>query len=446
MMSRDCVRTIANAIVRVCLVCVGSSFGFGRAHGQLQFESEPINYASAETNDRVASLQQRLDAGELALAYDDRHGYLPAVLESLEIRPSSQALVFSQTSFQLRKISPRRPRALYFSDDTYVGWVQRGDVLEIATIDPHLGTVFYTLEQDASDRPTFVRDRGQCLTCHASSRTQGVPGLLIRSVYPDASGRPILGSGTFTTDHGSPFRERWGGWYVTGTHGEMRHMGNCTVADRSNPEALDLEAGANRGDLKGLCDTSDYLQPHSDLVALMVLEHQSQMHNYLTLAHFETRLALHYNRIMNDALGRPADHQSESTQRRIAAVADKLVRYLLFIDEFALTSPVRGTSEFASQFAAQGPRDRRGRSLRELDLNRRLLRYPCSYLIYSEAFEQLPVEVKQPVYRRLFDVLAGRDTSDEFSTLAPEDRQAIREILTETKPDLRAAFETFAAP
>jgi hypothetical protein len=445
MVLRYVARSIIDAAVPFCLVWAGLSAGSGRAIAQLQFESEPINYASAETDNPVARLQERLDAGEAQLAYDDQYGYLPAVLESLEVQPSSQVLVFSQTSFQLRKISPQRPRAVYFNDDTYVGWVQRGDVLEIATIDPQLGTIFYTLDQQRSERTNFVRDRGQCLTCHASSRTQGVPGLLIRSVFPDASGRPILGSGTFTTDHRSPFRERWGGWYVTGTHGEMRHMGNGTVADRSNPEALDLEAGANRGDLKDLCDTASYLKPRSDLVALMVLEHQSQMHNFLTLANFETRLALHYDGIMNEALGRPADHQSESTQRRIAAVAEKLVRYLLFVDEFVLTAPVRGSEEFISQFVSQGLRDGQGRSLRELDLNHRLLKYPCSYLIYSEAFTQLPVQVRQPVYRQLFEVLSGHDPSEEFGRFSPKDRGAIREILCDTKPDLRVAFEAFAA-
>jgi hypothetical protein len=421
--------------------------GPAAAFAQLQFENEPINYAHAEAHDQVAQLQQRIDAGELELAYDERFGYLPAVLEALDIPQSSQMLVFSQTSFQLRKISPRRPRAIYFNDDTYIGYVQFGDVIELSSVDPELGAVFYTLEQDRSPRPRFVRDKGQCLTCHASSRTQGVPGHLVRSVYPDASGRPLLGSGTFTSDHTSPFKERWGGWYVTGTHGRMRHMGNAIARDRRDPEALDIESGANRKTLEGLVDTTPYLQPTSDIVALMVLEHQTQMHNYLTFANFETRQALHYNQVMNKALERPHDYQSESTQRRIAAAADKVVRYLLMSDEFTLRWPVEGVSDFAQEFAARGPHDSQGRSLRDLQLDTRMFKYPCSYLIYSEAFDQLPDPVREAVYKRLADVLggstgkpsgdsaAGRHDRDSFEHLSTADRQAIREILIDTKAE-----------
>jgi hypothetical protein len=160
------------------------------------------------------------------------------------------------------------------------------------------------------------------------------------------------------------------------------------------------------------------------------------MHNYLTLANFETRHALHYNGIMNEALERPADYLSESTQRRIARVAEKLVHYMLFVGEFRLTSAVRGRSAFAEEFVVRGPRDSRGRSLRELDLTQRLFKYPCSYLIYSKEFEGLPLAVKERVSVRLAEILLGSDTSDEFAHLAPADRLAIREILVETKPEI----------
>jgi hypothetical protein len=405
------------------------------AAAQLQFESPPIDYQTAPVHDPVARLQQRIDAGEVELDYDPRHGYLPDVLRLLDVPVSTQGLVFSQTSFQLRKISPRRPRAIYFNDDTYVGWVQGGDVIEIASVDPRQGAIFYTLDQDRVTHPRFLRDRGQCVTCHASSRTQGVPGLLVRSVYADADGRPQLGSGTFTTDHRSPFRQRWGGWYVSGTHGALRHMGNVISPDRDNPEEIDVQRGANRTDLAELVDTTPYLASTSDIVALMILEHQTQMHNYITLANFETRHAQHYDQIMNKALGRPEDHQSDSTARRIAVAAEKLVRYMLFVDEFPLSSPVKGVSGFAAEFSAGGPRDGHDRSLRELDLNGRLLKYPCSYLIYSDAFDGLPPAVKQVVYRRLLEVLTGTEQGGDFAHLSPADRSAILEILRETKPD-----------
>lgn len=404
--------------------------------GQTDFEREPINYATAPTKDPVAELQKKLDEGRAQLRYDQEHGYLPSVLELLEIQPSSQVLVASKTSFQLRQISPRRPRALYFNDHSYVGWVQQGDVVEVMSTDPSQGQIFYTLSQDPDEEPRFVRDRGQCISCHASSRTQGVPGGLVRSAYVAKSGQPRYGSGTFNIDHTSPFSQRWGGWYVTGTHGKMRHMGNVFSTDAKDPEKLDIEAGANVTSLADLFDVSRYLTPHSDVVALMVLEHQTQMQNRLTRANYESRSAAHHDAIMNTALERPEDYVSESAERRVAAVGEELLRYMLFVDEFQLTDSIAGTSEFANDFQAEGPRDSRGRSLRDLDLNRRLFKYPCSYLIYSPAFDALPKAVKSYVAVRLDEVLSGQDQSEEFAHLSAKDRKAILEILRETKPDL----------
>jgi hypothetical protein len=406
------------------------------ARAQLDFERPPIDYHQQPTQDPVAKLQSALDAGEATLEYDPEHGYLPSLLRLLEVPQSSQMLVFSKTSFQLRKITPQRPRAIYFNDNVYLGWVQHGDVIEVSAVDPQQGGIYYTLSQEPAETPKFVRDRGQCLTCHASSRTQGVPGHLVRSVFADRSGQPMLGSGTFTTDHRSPFDERWGGWYVSGTHGAMRHMGNVLAGDRDRPESLDREAGANVNDLASLLKVEPYLEPTSDIVALMVLEHQTQMHNLLTLANYEARSAAHYDRIMNEAFERPADHQSESTQRRIASVGEKVLQYLLFSEEFQLTSPVQGASKFAEEFAAGGKRDPQGRSLRDFDLHRRLFKYPCSYLIDSPSFDSLPAPVKSYLAKRLDEVLTGKDQTPEFAHLSAEDRRNIREILEATKPDL----------
>lgn len=405
-------------------------------HAQIDFDLEPIRYTATPAQDPVAKLQQRIDSGEVTLERDDEQGYLKSLLEHLEVSPTSQMLVFSKTSFQQRLISPRSPRALYFNDEVYVGYVPRGDVLELSAVDPQQGTIFYTLDQDAEQKPRFVRDRGNCTTCHASSRTHEVPGNLVRSVYPASSGMPHFGAGTFWTNHDSPLPERWGGWFVTGTHGRQRHMGNVYALDRHRPEQLDVEAGANRTTLEGLVDTSRYPTGHSDIVALMVLEHQTEMHNLLTHANYATRIAQHRLAGMNKALGRPEDYVSESTQRQIEHAAEDVLRYLLFTEEVELTDPIRGTSGFTEQFAALGPRDRQGRSLRQFDLQTRLFKYPCSYLIYSAAFDRLPPEVKSHLYRRLHEVLTGKDQSEEYARLTAADRQNILEILLETKQDL----------
>jgi hypothetical protein len=350
---------------RVLAITFSMGLTFQQAlYAQFDFEREPILYQKQEAQDPVALLIQELKAGSAKLEYDEEHGYLPALLRKLDVPASSQMLVFSKTSFQLRRISRRSPRAIYFNDDVYVGYVQNGDVVEISAVDPQLGGVYYTLSQERAERPVIVRDKGQCLICHASSRTENVPGHLVRSVYPDLGGQPQFGSGTFTTDHKSPFSERWGGWYVTGTHGAMRHMGNVASTSKLEPENLDRERGANVTDLSDFVNTSPYLEPTSDLVALMVLEHQTQMHNLITRANYEARHAAHYDGIMNAAFkDRPTDYVSDTTKRRIASAGDKLIDYLLFKEEFQLTSPVKGVSTFAEDFAAQGPRDKQGRSL-----------------------------------------------------------------------------------
>ena len=406
------------------------------AVGQMSFEQAPINYRQAPVSDPVSRLQKRLDAGEVELRHDARFGYLKSLIEHLDVPASTQMLVFSKTSFQLRRISPRSPRAVYFGDDVYLGWVQSGDVMELSTVDPNLGANFYTLSQRKSAEPKFVRQTDTCLQCHGSSLTRGVPGHLVRSVYPDPDGQLVLSAGTFLIDHSSPFAQRWGGWYVTGRHGSQRHLGNLLVQASDDPEHLDTDKGANVTDLGDRFATSSYLTPHSDIVALMVLEHQASLHNLFTLANFKTRLALRDGKIMNEMLERPQDYLSESTKRRIRNAGEPVVKYMLFSEEIKLTDPIHGTSEFAREFASRGPRDSRGRSLREFDLKSRLFKYPCSYLIYSAAFDGLPAAAQAQIYQRLWDVLAGRDKSDDFTHLSSEDRTAIREILRDTKRGL----------
>ncbi len=399
-------------------------------------DADPIHYGTATPANAVSRLQEQLAAGKASLTYDKRHGYLRDLLKHLNVPESSQVLVFSKTSLQRHRISPVRPRALYFNDDLYVGFCQNGDVIELSAADPTLGTVFYTLDQKKPDRAVITRQGEQCLLCHGATRNEGLPGHLVRSVYPDARGLPVLSAGSHLTDHSSPLKERWGGWYVTGTSGNQTHLGNLTVAERTRPEEVDNRDGANVTDLGRFFKTSLYLTPHSDIVALMVLEHQTAAHNRLTRANLLTRIALHDEVELNKALGRNMPGHSESTVSRIRSAGEPLVKYLLFCEEAPLTAPLQGTSNFAAEFARRGPFDRKGRSLREFDLRTRMFKYPCSYLIYSAAFDALPVEVKDYVYSRLWEVLSGKDTGKDFAHLSAADRQAVREILLATKPGL----------
>ena len=400
----------------------------------LPLDHDAIQYAKAPVDDAVSRLAQRIARGEVKLDWDeDGFGYLRSMLKALELSTDSQVLVFSKTSFQAPRIGARTPRALYFNDRVSMGFVRGGDVLELAAVDPRQGVIFYTIDQEKTLRPRFER-RDQCLQCHQSGGTLGVPGLVVRSVYPERSGMPLFHAGTFVSDHRSPLTERWGGWYVSGTHGDVRHMGNAIVPDPDKPDQLEKDGTQNQVDLKFKFDPGAYLAPTSDIVALMTLEHQTRMTNLIIRVGFETRLALHAQAAMNQARNEPSSTMSDSTKRRIDLAVEEMAGYMLFQDEVALHAKIKGISNFTQSFAARGPRDRRERSLREFDLEKRMFRYPLSYMIYSEAFDSMPPEAKRRTYKRLHAILTG----EVGSKLTPRDRQAILEILADTKTDWNA--------
>ena len=386
-----------------------------------------IEYARHATTDPVARLNDRLDTGASRLTFDDRSGYLRSVLQALDVPIDSQSLVFSKTGVQAARTSPTNPRALYFNDAVVVGYIRGAPLLELAAHDPRQGVVFYTLDQIGRGRTSFTRRDG-CLTCHLSLNSLNVPGMLVRSQFTAADGRSMRQLGQHVIDHRSPVEQRWGGYYVTGTHGPMRHMGNATVIDRDKPEAMITDATLNLKSLEGKVDTSGYASAASDIVALLIFDHQMRMMNLLTRLGWEVRVAEY-------------EHRLDLTRAPQRDAVNELVDYLLFVDEAPLRGRVVGVSRFAEQFSAQGPRDRKGRSLRQLDLEHRLLRYPCSYMIYAAAFENLPNAAKLAVYRRMWDILSGKEKDPKYVRPSAADRRAIVEILRATKPDLPAYFQ-----
>ena len=397
------------------------------------FDREPILYRDTAPTNPISKLQNDLKSGKKVLDYNDTRGYLASLLKALDVPQDSQTLVFSKTSLQRERISADSPRALYFNDDVYIGYCQNGEVLEISVADPNLGTVFYTLDQERAEKPAFTRQTDACLLCHGGSQTQSVPGHLMRSVFADADGQPLLASGSFRSDHTSPFEERFGGWYVTGDTGDQYHLGNKIFTKRQSYKDVEWSRGMNLKTLDRLIDTSPYLQNGSDVVALMVLTHQSEMHNRITRTNFLTRQALHYEEALNKGLGEPPGHRWPSTTARIKSACEPLLEYMLFSEELPLKSEVKGTSTFARTFADRGPRDRKGRSLRELDLKTRLFKYPCSYLIESDSFKQLPKEASDYIQKRLVEILNDKDKSEKFKHLSESDRKNILEILSDTK-------------
>jgi hypothetical protein len=411
--------------------------------GYLPFGGAPINYRSEQLDDPIARLQDRLDRGDVQLKYDGKHGYLKSVLDLLHVSTTSQTLVFSKTSFQYPQISPEHPRALYFNDDVYVGQVHDGKSLEFVSFDPMQGAIFYVLDEHQVEHPRFERAELDCIQCHVGTSTQKVPGVMLRSVYPSSSGTQAGGTPSYITGHESPIQERWGGWYVTGTHGKQTHMGNAFLAADAPIQQLDRVTHANKTSLKGSLDTSQYLADTSDIVAHLVLAHQTQMHNFITQANYQTRLALYADAKKLEAGTLAAGDTSDAAKQQIRKAVEPLVRYILFANEAPLEDAIAGTAGYAEQFAALGPRDQRGRSLRDFDLQKRIFRYPCSYLIYTEAFDSLPRAAKDLVFSRMFDILTGHDQSPEYSSLSSADRRAILEILVDTKPSVPEQWKQF---
>lgn len=392
------------------------------------WDAAPVRYRESVAADPVAKLIERVD-GDLASEYpaaDEPLGRLAWLLDELQVPVQSQTLVFSKTSLQTSRISPWHPRALYFNDDVYVGYVHGGDI-EIAATDPQLGAVFYTLDMDATGG-VIERDSGNCLSCHASHRTQDVPGYFMRSVSTKRSGQPDFRLGSKNTTVESLFEDRFGGWYVSG-------------------HDLGAPHGGRRVDHRFVA--RDYPHAHSDIAALLVLTHQGQMHNAIARSNHDARRAMLQNGEINRLLDRDEGFVSESTRRRFEHAADRVLRHLVFASEVGFERPAGGveghngdadtteTSGFREVFEARGPFDGQGRSLRQLDLRTRTLRYRCSYLIYSDAFAGLPDAVRELVLKGLrAGLTSGED--DRFAHLSGEEKSAVDAILRATLPEYEA--------
>lgn len=403
-------------------IAVGEDFQ-GAGHS-LPYEDAPIRYAESELTDPVAKLQKKIDSGEVELKWDEQFGYLPSVLDELHVPRSTQALVFSKTSLQRTRISPENPRALYYNDDVYIGYIPGSPLMEVSAVDPKLGGTFYSLEQEKVRKPKFTRET-DCLRCHGSARSLGVPGHILRSIGTDDTGELDPKTEAADVDQCMPMAERWAGYYITGHHGSQLHRGNLIGPAAFARQAKEPNYLGNITDLSPFFDVSRYPAKGSDLCALMVLEHQTHMHNYITRLNFETQIMM----------------QTYGHIRYLRHQVNGFLRYMLFTEEAPLTEPVVGDSTFVSDFSNQGSRDGQGRSLRDLDMRTRMFKYPCSYLIYSEAFDALPEVMRDHLLQRLFDILTDKDPDPQFARIAETDKQAILEILRATKPNLPAYWQ-----
>ncbi len=372
-----------------------------------------IRYGTTDANTVVEALNRKLADRSASLVFDEKSGYLKSVLDLLNIPVESQVLVYTQTSQQAQHITMTNPRAIYFNDTVSVGYVRGGGLLEIVAQDAALGSVFYAVRQERAAAPTFGREQ-QCLRCHLSWDTLGVPGQTILSTFPRKDENDYANG--FTVDHYRPIEDRWGGWYVTGKRVPARHAGNLPLFMPSFARATEGRPGTTpppaKVSLAGQFDLGGYPTPYSDIVALMVMEHQAHLFNLLTRATWESKVGV---------------------ESRVAEAADAIADYMLFVDEAPIVGgPIEGSSGFTETFIAAGKRDAKGRSLRDLDLRTRLQKYPLSYMIDSATFQALPVAVKSLVMGKINRVLAGDEAGPNYAHLTPAIRQAIVEILKAT--------------
>ena len=402
-------RLLSLALLAVC----------GAASAEEMWDLPPLLYTKTAPTGRIAELVASISRGEAALPDGDEQETLRFLLRTLEIPESSQILVYSKTSAQNFFISPRTPRALYFNENAYLGHVPGGG-FELITHDDRLGTAFHFIEPQPHGRKLRIeRNTTSCLNCHATRRTEGVPGLTVRSVPTDADGNLLLSLGTTRTDHTTPIPRRWAGYYVTG-RSALPHLGNrtFTIAGGLLPDEPPLTLKS----VSGKIDVSPYLTDTSDIVALMILEHQALMHNLLINASMEFRRAS----------WRETTIKSGGAAKVAEAKARAITGIMLFKDEApAGDGGIDGSAAFQTAFAARFPKSKAGDSLADFHLGNRLFKNRCSYMIHSKAFTSLPAPVKAAVFRELRKRLSGEEPCEWI----PEgERAGILEILDETVP------------
>ena len=377
-------------------------------------------YHTRELKDPFTRLKADLESGKVPLDRSSEKGFLVSLLQALDIPVSSQMLVFSTTSLQLSLITPSNPRALYFNEEIYVGFIPGGKI-EIISTDPELGAIFYIFDIPRRiDAPLSIERSRRCMNCHAAAETGHVPGLVIKSVVPGPRGGSLDAFRLDQIGHMVPLEERFGGWYLT-RHGNFtNHWAN--FIGRLSPDGLSrsyVKAGKE-------FDFAKYPFGASDLLPQLVHEHQAGFVNRVVEAAYRVRTALH---LKGGEIG-------EADRAELEEQAAKIIRYLLFADEAALPKGgVEGDPAFMADFRRNARQTGNG-SLKDFDLETRLFRYRCSYMIYSELFRGMPVPLKEAVMGGLKEALSAEKRDPEFAYLPDAEKESIRVILRETLPDL----------
>jgi hypothetical protein len=401
------------AFVLLSVVTFGAS---ACGHEPLGVNNTLHGYNTLPTHDRFARFNADVDAGRTSLDAENELKLLRSLLRALDIPISSQMLVTSATSFQKTIISPRRPRALYFNDDTYVGFVPGGRI-EVISIDPARGPMFYIFGRPAAGKIPRIRRSDECLTCHATPEMKEIPQLIVESVVPGITGGGEKAFRRGLSGHSVPLDQRFGGWLVTDTPDLPRHQGNFLIEwTAQGMKEKPMHAGE-------LFDLGRYPVPTSDLLPQLLHEHQVGFINRVFDATYRTRVLLH-------------DHagQVETAYPELDTLARGLVRYLLFADEVPLPpGGVVGSEPFKAEFLAKRRIASNGHSLRDLDLSTRLMRYRCSYMIESPAFSGLPPHLKRLVDLELNRALDPASQAQDYAYLPAAEKATIRDMLQEAR-------------
>ena len=401
------------------------------------YENAPVHYSKTRPNDAAQRLEQAQISGKVKITRGDDWTVLRQLLKQFDIPFESQVMVFSKTSKQNDRISPETPRVVYFGDNAYVGYCL-GGALEVSVIDPKLGPIFYLADpQVPKEEPIrFQRDES-CLSCHGGPFSPEVPGVIVRSVFPSAEGHPITSQGSTVVDTTTPFVDRWGGWYVTGKHGQSVHRGNVVAKETAGGVDMDVKAGANAASVERFFDAAAYPRKTSDIVALMVLEHQSSTQNALTKANHAALRAMHMQQSLQKELGEPIEKHPTGTARRIIDhAAEDVIDALLYKDEAALPDGgIEGDPTFQQAFSRNAPRTSDGRSLKDFQLLTRLFKYRCSYMVHSLTFTHLTPPLKETVLAGLWKALQDEDPAGRYAYLGASEKKHIQKILVETLKD-----------
>lgn len=418
-------------VTSLTLLVAGLWHPSARAQAFNDFELPPHNYYKRTAEDEMSRLIAKWKDGRHDFGAETGLPALEKLLVDLDVPVSSQVLVFSRTSLQRDLISPENPRAMYFNEDIHVAWMPGGKI-EVNSFDANTGGMFYFEKppKNPGERVGFEQPRG-CFGCHGGSATNFLPGPLARSNFTDKTGRRLRGvPGHNRIGHAIPFENRWGGYFVTNAPPTLEHMGNG-FAERAGREiSIPDSSRRSTADLSEFFDPEKLLRPDSDVLPLMLFDHQIEFHNLLLEALYRHRTLEYYTAENN---GVPPTGMPEKVDKHF----DKLVRYLLFADEISLAGhDFEPGPDFVAEFRRNRKEDSTGESLKDFDLDTRLFENRCSYMIHSRSFDEAPQEMKNRVYDRLWSILSSEQAPEDYRYLGDDERRRILAILRATKTDL----------